>query len=536
MAILEIPENDNRQLQTVANILASSKKVVVFTGAGISTNCGIPDFRSEEGLYALIQASYDRAPKKPSQSGARTNSVIPIASPSRPSVPSNIKGKDLFDSVLWKDPVSTSVFYTFIASLRKKIREEVKQTTPTHRFIRALRDGRKLMRCYTQNIDGLERREGLCTDFERGNGVRSRFTKKALALPPKLPAQKAAGSAQDGGCEVVQLHGDLETLRCTFCKKTCGWEEGGGEALLLSGRAPECLSCMLQDRDRRDRGKRGTKIGTLRPNIVLYGEEHPSADSISTISTHDLGFAPDVLLILGTSLHVHGLKVLVKEFAKSVHARAGGKGKVIFVNLTKPSESVWKDVIDFWVSMDCDQWVGALKRYRPDLWHIQTELKPRITKIGVSRAKSSPTKDAALWGEDQKENAAIEPWSISKSRKKMALGSPRKKVPLSDMTEGSPSKRSPSEPATKSLKRKRSSENQQLPTPPPSGDRARFKDMAAEPIKTGMNVPQTPSKRTAAEVVIYQDPTPKRRRTDSGRNIDPQPSGQRWANKAANSP
>ena len=42
MAILEVTKEDNRQLQNVANILASSKKVVVVTGAGISTNCGIP--------------------------------------------------------------------------------------------------------------------------------------------------------------------------------------------------------------------------------------------------------------------------------------------------------------------------------------------------------------------------------------------------------------------------------------------------------------------------------------------------------------
>ena len=42
MGIVEAASNDNRQLQNIANILASSKKVVVVTGAGISTNCGIP--------------------------------------------------------------------------------------------------------------------------------------------------------------------------------------------------------------------------------------------------------------------------------------------------------------------------------------------------------------------------------------------------------------------------------------------------------------------------------------------------------------
>lgn len=42
MAIVEVSEGDNRQLQNIANTLAAAKKVVVVTGAGISTNCGIP--------------------------------------------------------------------------------------------------------------------------------------------------------------------------------------------------------------------------------------------------------------------------------------------------------------------------------------------------------------------------------------------------------------------------------------------------------------------------------------------------------------
>ena len=42
MTILQVDKGDNRQLQNVANILAAANKVVVVTGAGISTNCGIP--------------------------------------------------------------------------------------------------------------------------------------------------------------------------------------------------------------------------------------------------------------------------------------------------------------------------------------------------------------------------------------------------------------------------------------------------------------------------------------------------------------
>ncbi|KAL8947492.1 MAG: hypothetical protein Q9222_006229 [Ikaeria aurantiellina] len=379
MPISQVSNDDNRQLQNIANIVASSKKVVIVTGAGISTNCGIPDFRSEDGLYSLIQSQRDKAsiPSLQVLQRARPQKSSP-SSVHKPGLPTNIKGKDLFDSRIWKDPTSTSVFYSFIASLRKRIRDDVKRTTPTHRFIRSMRDSRKLVRCYTQNIDGLESRLGLCMDLERGKGNRSRFTKKAKDLPQC--STKAPNSILDGGCEVVPLHGDLRVLRCTLCQQNCGWEGAGREDTLLRGKAPECLSCTLSDQQRRDRGKRGTKIGSLRPNIVLYGEEHPEADAVGSITTHDLSLAPDVLLILGTSLHVQGVKTMVKEFARCVHARPKGKGKVILVNLSKPSDSIWQDSIDYWVSMDCDEWIGSLKLHRPDVWQLQTEIKATVAK------------------------------------------------------------------------------------------------------------------------------------------------------------
>jgi hypothetical protein len=56
---------------------------------------------------------------------------------------------------------------------------------------------------------------------------------------------------------------------------------------------------------------------------------------------------------------------MVREFAKAVH---GKSGKVIFVNITKPSESIWGDVIDYWVEWDCDTWVADLKDRRKEIW------------------------------------------------------------------------------------------------------------------------------------------------------------------------
>ena len=41
----------NAKINTVADMVAKSKKVVVFTGAGVSTESGIPDFRSPGGIW-----------------------------------------------------------------------------------------------------------------------------------------------------------------------------------------------------------------------------------------------------------------------------------------------------------------------------------------------------------------------------------------------------------------------------------------------------------------------------------------------------
>ena len=67
------------------------------------------------------------------------------------------------------------------------------------------------------------------------------------------------------------------------------------------------------------RSARALKVGTLRPAIVLYDEPHPLGDDIGTIQTADVARKPDMLIIMGTSLKVHGFKKLVRDFAKAVH-------------------------------------------------------------------------------------------------------------------------------------------------------------------------------------------------------------------------
>ena len=504
MPIPEITQTDNAQLRDIADTIAASKRIVVISGAGISTSCGIPvslllkspgsskgivlkpllplqDFRSPDGLYNLLHSS-SRA----------SNST---------SSPTTVKGKDLFSSQLWNSPPTTAAFYKFIASLRDSIHNDVKSVSSTHRFLRTLREGKKLVRVYTQNIDDLETRAGLVSDLSKGKGSRSRFSRKAVVDAPSKSLPSPTESSP--GCEVVPLHGTLTHLRCTQCLAIIPWESTSS-SLFHQGLAPPCPLCSTTSSIRSALGKRScsTKVGSLRPNIVLYGEEHTpaQADSIGEITQWDLGSKPDLLLILGTSLHVHGLKVLVREFAKAVRAKWESNGnmrssrpKVVYVNLGRPSESVWSGIIDTWVNIACDEWVAVMRRMRPDIWETQTRLYGRVSKpiqSGLSLkcatkaackaviADSYEEEDEDLEGD--KENSPLrsslmsmlqkqQPATPRKGRQTLALPSPLstiakpRKRPLSELQDNTL-------PVTPS---KRLRPHQLLPTPPSTSSNKR---------------------------------------------------------------
>ncbi|TDL28247.1 DHS-like NAD/FAD-binding domain-containing protein [Rickenella mellea] len=330
--------SSRRLLSDLSLGVAKSKKIVVVTGAGISCSCGIPDFRSSDGLYNLVKQQY-------------------------PDVV--LKGRDLFDSCLFRDPTSTSLFYTFISQLKESV--DNVSPSPTHHFIKILDTKGKLLRSYTQNIDGLEERVGLLGSSSQD--ITSKGKGKA-----KLKIKEVKN---------VQLHGDIRRVRCNFCSANFPFDDKHSDAF-NEGTAPDCPDCTARSHARVARSARPLKIGTLRPAIVLYDEPHPLGDDIGAIESADLARKPDMLIIMGTSLKVHGLKKLVKEFAKAVQAsgvaeRAGSglRGKVVFVNKTPPS-SEWEGVIDYYIEGETDSWVAQVledwKKMRPADWEIQTTL------------------------------------------------------------------------------------------------------------------------------------------------------------------
>ncbi|KJX97378.1 NAD-dependent histone deacetylase SIR2 like protein [Zymoseptoria brevis] len=121
-----------RTIDALASYIKSGqcKKVVVMTGAGISTSAGIPDFRSPEtGLYANL---------------ARLN--LPYA-------------EAVFDISYFRE--KPEPFYT----LAHELYPGNFRPTITHSFIKLLHDKGLLLKHFTQNIDTLDREAGVPGDL-----------------------------------------------------------------------------------------------------------------------------------------------------------------------------------------------------------------------------------------------------------------------------------------------------------------------------------------------------------------------------------
>lgn len=123
----KLPQYNN--IDDAARLLRTCRKIIVITGAGISTSLGIPDFRSKQtGFYEkLREAGY--------------------------SDPEEVFDINEFDL----DP---SKFYGLAGDLLP----ELDIYSPTHAFIRLLQDQGRLRTNYTQNIDNLEELAGIEKD------------------------------------------------------------------------------------------------------------------------------------------------------------------------------------------------------------------------------------------------------------------------------------------------------------------------------------------------------------------------------------
>lgn len=125
---------------TLQQIIDDSENIVFFGGAGVSTESGIPDFRSVDGLY---NQKYDYPPEE-------------------------ILSHTFFCN-------HTDYFYNFY---RDKLICTDAEPNPAHLKLAELEKAGKLSAVVTQNIDGLHQKAGSKTVFElHGSTLRNYCTK-----------------------------------------------------------------------------------------------------------------------------------------------------------------------------------------------------------------------------------------------------------------------------------------------------------------------------------------------------------------------
>ena len=121
------------KIQALQKIIDESKHIVFFTGAGVSTDSGIPDFRSQDGLY-------NQKYKYP---------------------PETIISHSFFLS-------NTEEFYEFY---KEKMLFLDAEPNYTHHFMAKLEEQGKSLGVITQNIDGLNQKAGSKKVYELHGSV-----------------------------------------------------------------------------------------------------------------------------------------------------------------------------------------------------------------------------------------------------------------------------------------------------------------------------------------------------------------------------
>ena len=148
--------------QRLERLIAQSKSMVFFGGAGVSTESGIPDFRSQDGLYRQ-QWGYP---------------------------PEQIISRSFFE----RDPEEFFRFY------RAKLMVKGAAPGAAHRRLAALEAGGKLRAVVTQNIDGLHQAAGSKAVWELHGSVLRNYCMGCGRFYPAEYIEHSAGVPRCEAC------------------------------------------------------------------------------------------------------------------------------------------------------------------------------------------------------------------------------------------------------------------------------------------------------------------------------------------------
>ena len=276
-------EDYDSMLKLVADYMKSGKcrNVICMAGAGISTSAGIPDFRSPKtGLYATLADKY----------------------------PELSQPEDIFSISFFRE--NPSPFLKLAKELMQPSGEEEYKPTPSHEFVKHLSDNGLLLRHYTQNIDGLERKAG-------------------------VPEEK-----------LIEAHGSFNKAHCITRKCHKEYSEAYIRDLIKRDIVPTCGKCN----------------GLVKPDIVFFGENLPERFHKSV----DKDFKKcDMLIVMGTSLQVQPFASLVNMVKKDC--------PLLLINMVNSAPWMFKQPVDkeefkganrkvFWKG-NCDEGCAKLEQF-----------------------------------------------------------------------------------------------------------------------------------------------------------------------------
>ncbi|KAH9386061.1 NAD+-dependent protein deacetylase SIR2 [Nematocida major] len=220
-------------------------------------------------------------------------------------------GEDIFThSVVYGSEQAMEIYIELISEMKKFLVEAV--PTPSHKMLAHLQRAHKVS-IYTQNIDGLEGRAGL----ERG---------------------------------VYYLHGSLDSLACTYCHHRTPYTLEHNK--MLAQRIP-CESCAKRRAEREQQKKRMLPQGTMMPDIVLYGGPHDTTETARSVAKEK---DTALLIVMGTSLRVFGVKNLLKTISKTVKNNEGVR---VYVGIEPPPKPM-QVYFDYWIEGKCDDFSKTL--------------------------------------------------------------------------------------------------------------------------------------------------------------------------------
>ncbi|KAJ7043588.1 DHS-like NAD/FAD-binding domain-containing protein [Mycena alexandri] len=253
-------------VEDAVRLIRESKRILILTGAGISVSCGIPDFRSRNGLYASLKLQGEYDLDDPQQ---------------------------MFDINYFRE--NPAVFYSFAS----RIYPSNFVPSPCHRFIKLVENRNQLLRNYTQNIDTIETLAGVTRvvqchgSFATASCLLCRRQVPGSDIEDDILAQKVPLCSVCNAPQLAPLTGKRKSRKKSAKKAKGGWDS--------------------EDEDESDGP--AYPPGIMKPDITFFGEkltdnfDHSLAADRSEV---------DLLLVIGTSLKVSPVADILCHLPHSV--------------------------------------------------------------------------------------------------------------------------------------------------------------------------------------------------------------------------